>query len=166
MKLKEKQVHFLFRIGISVKGIDGFLEFVCGLALLIAGHSFIRKLVARLAHGELVEDPHDFVATHLVRFANHFSIGTQHFAAIYLLLHGLTKLGLVAGLLRGKLWAYPTALAVLGFLLCYQAYRFIHNHSIALLVFSVVDVIIIFLIWREYGFRKAHHARGRVEGIK
>ncbi len=155
MKLKRQQIHFLFKVGLAVKGIDGFLEVVCGIALLFAGHSFIRKLVVSLTHGELVEDPDDFVATHLLHFFNHFSIGTQHFAAFYLLAHGLVKLGLVAGLLRRKLWAFPTGLAVLGLFLCYQAYRFAHNHSIGLLVISACDLIVIFLIWREYRYRKS-----------
>lgn len=161
MKLPAQRVHLLFRLGIWIKGVDGLLEVVCGLALLVANNSFIRKLVVSLTHGELAEDPHDYIANRLVHFVNHFSFSTQHFAAFYLLAHGLVKLALAAGLLRGKLWAYPTGLTVLGLLLCYQACRFVHNHSIGLLVISVFDAIIIFLIWREYRNRKARRIPGQ-----
>ena len=63
---------------------------------------------------------------------------------------GLVKMGLVAGLLREKLWAYPVALAVLGLFFCYQMYRLAHTHSSGLGFFSLLDLIILVLIWREY----------------
>ena len=39
-------------------------------------------------------------------FFHQLSINTKHFASIYLIVYGITKIGLVAGLLRGKLWSY------------------------------------------------------------
>jgi uncharacterized membrane protein len=58
--------------------------------------------------------------------------------------------GLAAGLLRNKLWAYPAALTVLGLFLCYQVFRFVSDRSPALGLVSVVDLLILLLIWREY----------------
>ena len=101
------------------------------------------------------EDPTDFVANHLVDFFHHLSINTKHFASVYLLTYGIAKVGLVAGLLRGKLWAYPAALIVLGLFLCYQIYRFSHTHSLGLGLVSLLDLVILALIWRDYQFLKA-----------
>ena len=73
--------------------------------------------------------------------------------------YGITKVGLVAGLLRGKLWAYPAALAILGLFLCYQIYRFAHTHSPGLGMVSLLDLVILVLIWRDYQFLKARRRR-------
>jgi uncharacterized membrane protein len=164
MKLKEEQIHFLFKIGVVIKGIDGALEAVAGSALFFTSTAALRNLVNWLTAGELQEDPTDFVANHLVNFFHHLSLNTEHFAAVYLLTYGLAKVGLVTGLLRGKLWAYPAALTVLGIFLCYQIYRFCHTHSPGLALVSLLDLAILALIWRDYQYLKAR--RGHAENPK
>ncbi len=156
LKLKEEQIHFLFKIGVVIKGIDGALEAIAGFALFFTSTAVLRNLVDWLTAGELQEDPTDFVATHVVHFFQHLSVNTKYFAAIYLLVYGIVKIGLVAGLLRGKLWAYPTALIVLGLFLAYQIYRFSHTHSLLLGFFSLIDLAILVLIWRDYRYLKTH----------
>jgi uncharacterized membrane protein len=152
MKLKATQVHLLFRIGVVLKGIDGTLEAMAGFALFFASPAALRNLADWLTQGELREDPGDFIATHLVGFFHHLSISTKHFASVYLLIYGLSKVGLATGLLRGKLWAYPTAVAVLGLFLCYQIYRLVHTHSLGLGLLSLVDLAILAVIWRDYEY--------------
>ena len=156
MKLKEEQIHLLFKIGVVLKGIDGVLETIAGFALFFTTTAALRNLVGWLTAGELQEDPTDFVATHLVSFFHHLSINTKHFASVYLLTYGLAKVGLVAGLLRGKLWSYPAALIVLGLFLGYQIYRLSHTHSLGLAFLSLLDLAILALIWRDYQYLKAH----------
>ncbi len=155
MKLTEKQIHLLFKIGVLTKAVDGALEMIGGIALLFTSQESLRKMVGWLTQGELQEDPTDFVANHLVDFFHQLSINTKHFASAYLLVYGITKIGLATGLLRGKLWSYPTALVVLGIFLCYQIYRFSHNHSIGLAFLSVIDLAVLVLIWRDYKYMKA-----------
>jgi uncharacterized membrane protein len=159
MKLTQKRVHLFFKIGVVAKGIDGLLEAVSGFSLFFVTTGSLRHWVDWLTEGELQEDPDDFVATHLVTFFNHLSIHTKYFAAIFLLIHGIVKLGLVTGLLLGKLWAYPTAMSVLGLFFGYQIYRIIHTHSIGLAFLSVIDLLILILIWRDYQYLKARNAR-------
>lgn len=77
-----------------------------------------------MTQDELVEDPHDFVASYLVDWAEHFSMGTKSFYAYYLLSHGAVKLLLVVGLMKEKSWAYPVSLAVMALFIIYQLYRF------------------------------------------
>ncbi|HEY5232989.1 MAG TPA: DUF2127 domain-containing protein [Verrucomicrobiae bacterium] len=160
LKLTEKQIHLLFKIGVWSKGVDGTLEAIAGFALLFTTTASLRNLVDWLTQGELQEDPTDFVANHLVDFFHQLSISTKHFASIYLLVYGITKIGLAAGLLRGKLWSYPTALAALGVFLCYQVYRFSHNHSLGLGLVSILDLIVIVLIWRDWKFMKTKSLEG------
>lgn len=155
MKLKEEQIHLLFKIGVVIKGIDGALEAMAGFALLFTTTAALRNLVDWLTAGELQEDPTDFVANHLVDFFHHLSINTKHFASVYLLTYGIAKVGLVTGLLRSKLWAYPAALTVLGLFFCYQIYRLGHTHSIGLALVSLLDLFILAVIWRDYQYLKA-----------
>ena len=159
MKLSEAQLHLLFKIGVAIKGVDGALELVAGIALCFTSTASLRHLVDLLTQGELQEDPNDFIANHLVNFFHHLSVNTEHFAAVYLIVYGVTKIGLVIALLREKLWAYPTALIVLGLFLSYQIYRFSHNHSATLAFFSLLDLAILVIIWRDYQFLKARSGR-------
>ena len=159
LNLTEKQIHLLFKIGVALKGLDGALEAIAGVALFFTSRASLITLVDWLTAGELQEDPTDFVANHLVDFFHHLSINTEHFAAVYLLTYGVVKMGLVAALLRGKLWAYPTALVVLGLFLCYQIYRFSHTHSLGLAFVSVLDLFILIFIWQYYKFLKARRRR-------
>ena len=114
-----------------------------------------------ITQGELAEDPHDFLANYLRNSVEYFSVGSQHFTAFYLLGHGLIKLWLVIGLLRFRIWYYPTALIVFGLFIAYQAYRFDHTHSFTLLAVTVVDLIVMGLTWYEYRYLLRTFARPR-----
>jgi uncharacterized membrane protein len=78
------------------------------------------------------------------------SADTRFFVAAYLLGHGLIKILLVAGLWRGKRWVYPVACLVLTAFIGYQVYRLSHHFSTGLCVFTLLDAIIVALIWHEY----------------
>jgi uncharacterized membrane protein len=82
----------------------------------------IANFVNAITQEELIEDPNDFIATHLLAMAQHFSVNSKNFYAFYLLSHGVVKLLLVVGLLKNKLWSYPASLVVLGLFITYQLY--------------------------------------------
>ncbi len=146
--------HRLFDVGIILKGIDGVLELLGGAALLWSTQPMILGVVSWLTQQELLEDPGDFVANHLVHVARQLSVGTLHFAGIYLLAHGVIKIGLVAGLLRGARWSYPAATVFLTALIGYQCYRLAHTASISLTLLTVLDSVIVLLIVREWRQRR------------
>lgn len=150
--------HQAFQVGIVLKGFDGALEVAGGTALLLTTQAAIQRSIAFLTHGELLEDPHDFLANLLVQAAQHLSIGTQHFAGVYLVGHGIIKIALAIGLLRGLLWSYPLALLFLSAFIIYQLYRLGHTHSITLSLFTAFDFAIVLLIWREW--QRAKTRRG------
>ena len=148
--MRERRIHQIFEAGILLKGLHGLVECLGGLALALTSAGTLATLVGRLTHGELAEDPRDFVATHLLAWASHLSGGSKSFFALYLLSHGLTKLVLVAALLRGKLWAYPASLLVLGLFILYQLYRFALLQSPTMLLLTIFDLGVMWLIWHEY----------------
>jgi uncharacterized membrane protein len=154
--VQERRIHQIFEVSILLKGAHALIECACGIALAFVSTSAIVRLVNRLTLEKLVQDPQDFIATHLLGWAQTFSVQAQHFYAFYLLSHGAVKLLLVAGLLKGKHWAYPASLAVLGLFIAYQLYRYSYTHSAGLIVLTLFDVIVIGLIWHEYRLVRRH----------
>lgn len=156
--MNERRIHQIFEISILLKGAHALIECIGGLALVFVSTSAITNLVNALTQHELSEDPHDFVAAHLLALAQNFTASTKHFYAFYLLSHGLIKVLLVIGLLRNKLWAYPASLVVLGLFIVYQLYRFSYTHGFGLIVLTLFDLLVIGLIWHEYRLVRRHPA--------
>lgn len=138
-----------FLVGIVLKGLDGVLEVVGGLLLLFVTPAAIDRITRALTQHELSEDPHDFIAVHVLNAAGRVTAGSLRFGAVYLLLHGAVKIGLVAALLKNKLWAYPWMIAFLVAFIVYQVYRLTIAFSIGLLGLTVFDAIVAALTWRE-----------------
>jgi uncharacterized membrane protein len=129
------------------------------LLLALVGNSTLVQWVNRLTQHELLEDPHDVVATRIAAVAQGLSASTQSFYAFYLLSHGVVKLLLVAGLLANRLWAYPVSIAVFSLFILYQLYRFSYTHGVGLVALSVFDAFVIVLIWHEWRLYRHHAAR-------
>ena len=136
-------------MALILKGVDGLLELVGGVLLLVVSPDTINRWAQRVTQHELTEDPRDFVAHHLLRLTENLH-QTQVFGAIYLLTHGVVKLLIVVGLMRRERWAYPVAFVFLGGFVVYQLYRLTYDPSIGLALLTAFDVLIIWLTWREY----------------
>jgi len=148
--------HRIFQLSLLFKGVFAAAEIVAGISAYFVTQQFLFKLVERLMHQELLEDSRDVIASYLLTSVEHFSLSTRNFTAAYLLSHGVIKLWLIVGLLRGKLWYYPLAIAVFGAFIVYQLYRFTLTHSLWLILITVVDVVVIALTWQEYRARRAN----------
>src|SRR5262245_13217798 len=100
-----------FEVSVALKGLDGALEVIGGIVLLFIAPATLQAWAKGLTAHELAQDPHDFIARHLLRSASQLSHSTTLFAAVYLLSHGIAKVVLVVAVLRGQLWAYPWMIA-------------------------------------------------------
>ena len=156
---KDRRGHRLFELAILFKGVDGALELVGGVLAAFVPLSALDNLIYMVTAHELSLEPDDRIANALRNFADMLSIGTKHYAAAYLLSHGLLKLLLVYGLWREKTWAFPSALLFLTLFVAYQVYRYFHTASPWLLVFAAIDTAVGWLIWREYERRKEVQVR-------
>ena len=154
--MQERRIHQIFEVSVLLKGAHAAVEAVGGLALVHTNNQRIRDFVTQATQSELIEDKRDFIANHLVTWAQGFSIETQHFYAWYLLSHGVVKLALVTGLLMRKLWAYPTTMVVLGVFILYQLYRYTETHRVGLLLLTALDVVVVGLTWHEYSLMRRH----------
>ncbi len=154
-----RNLHRLFEIGVLIKGADGVLEIIGGFLFWLLPQSALNTVVVSLTAHELSEDPGDRVANLLRHAVEGLSLDTRLFASAYLVVHGVVKVFLVTVLLRGKMWAYPTALAFLGAFVFYQFYRLVHTRSIGLLILTAFDLMVLSLIWLEYRRRAGLKAR-------
>jgi uncharacterized membrane protein len=152
--VSESALDRTFKISISLKGLDGVLEIIGGLVLLFVApatlHSWARSLTAH----ELAQDPHDYVAIHLMHSATQLSRSTTLFGAAYLLSHGIAKVVLVVALLRNQLWAYPWLIALLAVFIIYQLYRLSQRFSIGLTLLTLFDAFVLTLTILEYRRRR------------
>jgi len=147
-----------FRISVALKGLDGVLEVIGGIALLFVSPATLQSWARSLTAHELAQDPHDFVARHLLHSASQLSHSTTLFGAVYLLTHGIAKVVLVVAVLRGQLWAYPWMIALLGVFIVYQIYRLSYRISIGLLLLTLFDVFVVVLTVLEYRRKRSSSA--------
>jgi uncharacterized membrane protein len=154
--MQEKRIHQIFEVSVALKGVHALIEVIGGLALYFTSTRTIIGWIDRFSQGELTQDPHDWVATHVLKFGEHFSVAEHDFYAFYLLSHGVIKGALVIGLLRQKLWAYPASFAVFGAFIAYQLYRYSYTHDIGLILLSIFDAFVIYLAVHEYRLLRKH----------
>ncbi len=150
--MNEVRIRKIFTISLWLKALGAMLEIIFGFLFLFT--SGISDLVNFFVKNELIEDPTDFLATHIQALLPIFSLHIQLFTAFYLLSHGVIRIILVLALLRNKTWAYPTSLIFLSLLIIYQSIRISITHSIFLFLLTLFDMFVLWLIYHEYKFIK------------
>ena len=150
----EKEIHDVFDVTLFLKAIHAGIEVAGGLLLYFMNRASIVGLVDFFIREEISEEPHNVLLNYISQTAQYFSNSSKTIAAFYLLSHGLVNAFIVISLYKEKLWAYPLSIAVLGFFSIYQVYNFIHSHSIMMIALTILDFIIIGLVWHEYGIVK------------
>ena len=153
---EEKNIHLVFEVILWLKGAFALSETVAGVAAFFVTKQFLLGLVDWVTRHEFAQDPHDLIANLLLHSVQNLSISAQSFAALYLLAHGVVKLWLIIGLLRERLWYYPTAMVIFGLFIGYQLYRYTFTHSVWLLLITVLDIAMIWLTWHEYRYLRRH----------
>ena len=147
---RERIFHRLFQIGIWIKGIDGLIETAGGILLLALSLQAINSCVIALTEKEIEEDSGDLIANALRHAAHHMTPGSKRIAGAYLVGNGVVKVFLAVGVLRGKIWCYPVAMGIITLFIVLQCLRLCFHFSWIMFLATIVDVAIVFLIWREY----------------
>jgi uncharacterized membrane protein len=149
-KRKEDLTDRVFHVSLLLKGLDGLLECIGGIFLLLIKPEQINSWARSLTEGELSRDPHDFIANHILNTAHELTGASLLFGALYLLSHGVVKLVLVIEVLRDHLWAYTALIVVTVLFVVYQVYRMADEFSLGLFVLTIFDLVIIYLTQKEY----------------
>ena len=79
--MNERRIHQIFKISVLLKGAHALIECIGGLVLTFVSTRAITKLVNALTQEELIRNPNDFVAAHLLSLAQNFTVSTQRFYA-------------------------------------------------------------------------------------
>ncbi len=142
-----------FRVGIILKAVDGLLESLAGLLLLVDPDALRKISLTIWTYGHFPHLHH--AGSHV---AEQLGATDPVFAAAYLLSHGAVKIALAIALWMNRLWAYPLAIFVFGAFAVYQVFRLEHVYSIGLLLLTISDVVIIWLTLLEYRDQKRMRA--------
>ncbi|MBS1907567.1 MAG: DUF2127 domain-containing protein [Actinobacteria bacterium] len=140
----------VFAVSIVLKGLDGVVELIGGLALLFISPAALREALGDVVSFVLVGHEHSPVFHWAIHLGDSWGTRTTLFAAAYLLLHGIIKVVLVWALLRQQLWAYPWMLGALVVFIALQCYELIAHFSWWMLALTLFDVFIVFLTAREW----------------
>jgi len=148
--MRQQNIHRLFKAGVTLKGLHALLELITGAATLAVGPVAVSNFFFALAQREWIGGGRVSLVNFLVRLAEQSLRGGQHFVGVYLLVVGMINTVLVIGLLASALWSYPTALAAIALLAAYQLYRYTHTHALALILLTLYDAVVWWLVWHEY----------------
>ena len=114
----------------------------------------MRGVLSFFLQGELSEDPLDPLTHFLILSLQ--TLTREHSSAVsFLLIHGIAKLALVIGLLNGRMWSYPVAIAVFAGFGLFQTYQLIVQYSPLLLGLTLIDLAVVMLIVQEYRMVRA-----------
>ena len=152
--MREQRIHRIFELSVILKGLHALLELLTGFAILALSPAAVSNFFFALARRTWSYDSHDLLANFLLRYGLRVLNGGQYFAAVYLLVHGVINMGLVIGLLANALWSYPVSLAAMGLFMLYQVYRYTHTHASILLLLTIYDAAVCWLVWHEYRLRR------------
>jgi len=148
--MRGEYFHRLFEVGVVLKGLHAVLELATGGAILALSPVIVANFLVNFAARQQQRGWPSFAVDFLLHVARAAVAGGQHFAGVYLLAVGVINLGLVIGLLTGRLWAFPAALMAITMLMAYQLYRYTHTHAIALIILTLFDAVVWWLVRHEY----------------
>jgi uncharacterized membrane protein len=154
---RQRLIDTLFLVGVVFKGLDGAVELLLGIPLLVLSPRLILAITQASTAGELRADPNDLLANFMLHEASGLSHGATVLGAAYLLLHGGVKLAIVVALLRGSRRVYPWAIAALAVFLAFQIGQFAFSPSVGVIVLCLFDAVILWLTWREWRHGRTLH---------
>jgi uncharacterized membrane protein len=144
-------MHLAYLGTLTVKGIDGAIEIMAGLVILLTGPQRIYRWVVRVTAPELYDGSHVAAVHAIRRGAEHLATTGAHFVEFYLIVHGLLKLALVIVLLRGGgRWIFPVGTAILMGFIAYMSWRLSEQWSDWLLGFALFDALTLALVLNEW----------------
>ncbi len=140
----------LFRVGMGWRILYGFLRLILGFILLRLIGTPLSDIFYKVMSHELIEDPTDFLIQTVSPLLQHLSFTVTYFIAAYLIFWGIIDILLSINLLKHKMWAFPISIYLIGIFVLYEIYRFSYTRSFVLACVIIMDLILIWLIRREY----------------
>lgn len=151
--------HLAYLIIIAIKGIDGVVETILGLAIWSSGAARFHAFLLGFAAPELQEQP-GAVTQFLRDAAAQLMDSSVGFIVLYLLAHGVLKVVLALVLLTGGgRWVYPVASVILAGFLAFLSWHLAEQWSNWVLALALFDLVTLLLVLNEWRNEKTHHLR-------
>lgn len=128
----------LFKLGMFLRGINGFIYLAVGLMLFFVSVSELNHITLNVLSPLLTDITHR----------------TKNIVGLYIFFHGVINIFLVAGLYKNKLWAYLISIGFISSLILMQLYNISFHYSNILLSLIIFDCIFVFVTWHEYMYHK------------
>jgi len=141
---------FIFRLGLIIKGIDSLFEVIGGI-LLTMPTKLSRYLLVISQHEAFRH--HEALAGRLDHLAGMATMHPSMVEAVYLIVHGATKVVLIVAIARGFRWGYIGLMAVLSLFACIELVRAGTAREVVTGVLGLFDLAVVFVIYREYRSR-------------
>ena len=78
MSVAEENIRLAFRVSLLIKEVFALWEIAGGVLVYFIIQKFLVSVITEITQDELIEDPNDLVANHLLHLAQQFSISTQY----------------------------------------------------------------------------------------
>lgn len=158
---EEEVVNVAFHIGMWWRIFYGAMRLALGVVMLkfFIGIPFSELLYDVMSH-EVTEDPTDALFQFVYILLQDHSFTVTYFVALYLIFWGIIDVVLSVCLLKRKLWAFPVSIGLIGLFVFYSIYRFFHTHSLVLLGVICIDMLVLYVIHREYRLLKSETIPG------
>lgn len=148
-----KKLHILFEASAFIKATASTIEIILGVLFLTLSSQTVNRVIFFIFRDELTEQPRDPIWNFLLHGFNGLSTSVQHFWALIFIAHGVVIIFLVVGLVKDKLWIYPSAAVIFICMATYQIFHIIYAPSLILSLLTAFDVLFISLIFQEYRYR-------------
>jgi len=159
MKLSETNYRSLFQATLFLKGLIALGEVVAGFLFAFASYATLRGWAYAFTGDELMERPSDLFWHYLLAAFHGITATPREVWAFIFLSHGIVKLALIAGLLKGKLWTYPWSAVIFTGFIAYQIWQMLATFSLALLLITILDAVVVALILHEYRWQRRRQGR-------
>jgi len=134
--------------------IYGFIKIASGIILLRVITLRPLSPLFRIGKHSFFFHPDNFIIEFINSYIHRLSISTAIFISFYLIFWGFVDAFLSYFLLKKKVWAYPFGLTLIFFFTVYEIYRYAHTHSPVLLLIIFIDIVIFFIIKKEFNILK------------
>jgi uncharacterized membrane protein len=148
---KEKVFELLFSLSMILKGIDGIIELLGGIAFAAVNkEKMLQWFYDFLMNEKAFQISNETILKWVTAFSDALQTNVRVFITIILIGNGIIKIVMAIALLMRKYAAFPWSLFFLVLLFVYQIVQTIQSPSWFLYFFDAFDFAIILVIWKQY----------------
>ncbi|SRR6266568_3682652 len=159
--LMKRRTLFGRPLGISLimlqKTLWGSVMLVVAVVLLTFHAQHVTNPLQQLFTGELAEDPHDLLATTLIRLVPFVSLQTELLLAVGVTVYALLEGIEVWGLWYDLMWVELLIVVETAAFLPYDVWELVHHLSVVKVLSLVINILIVWYLLARYLRKRAVH---------